>query len=115
MSESSLLLPDEAAEALQVLQEHSKRTPVIVFKKSPICPISSNAEKEFRSWLDAGGKDQAAVSWVDVINQRPLARGLTELLGIRHESPQALLFRDGECVWNDSHQKLTSQQFTALF
>jgi bacillithiol system protein YtxJ len=39
------------------------------------------------------------------------ARSLSELVaretGIRHESPQIILFRNGEAVWNTSHHGIT--------
>ena len=52
-----------------------------------------------------------AYAVVDVIAEKPLARGLVAALDIRHESPQALAFRDGECAWHDSHNALTVEAF----
>ena len=48
---------------------------------------------------------------IDVIAEKPLARGLTAELGIRHESPQALVFRGGELRGHGDHGTLTSQWF----
>ena len=48
---------------------------------------------------------------VDVIAERPLARGLTAELGVEHASPQALWFADGELVGHDSHRTLTAEWF----
>jgi len=48
---------------------------------------------------------------IDVIAEKPLARGLTAELGIRHESPQALVFRDGEFGVHGDHGTLTAQWF----
>ncbi len=47
----------------------------------------------------------------DVIAQKLLARGLTAELGIRHESPQALVFQAGELSGHASHGTLTAQWF----
>ena len=33
---------------------------------------------------------------------------LAERLGVLHQSPQAILVRDGQAVWNDSHEGVTS-------
>ena len=49
---------------------------------------------------------------IDVIAEKPLARGLTAELGIRHESPQALVFREGELCGHGDHGRLTAQWFT---
>jgi bacillithiol system protein YtxJ len=48
---------------------------------------------------------------VDVIARRGLARGLTAALEIQHQSPQALVFRGGECVAHGSHGQLTRDWF----
>ncbi len=48
---------------------------------------------------------------IDVIAQKPLARGLTAELGMRHESPQALVFRAGELSGHASHGTLTAEWF----
>ena len=49
---------------------------------------------------------------IDVIAEKALARGLTAGLGIRHESPQALVFRGGELSGHASHDTITAQWFT---
>ena len=52
-----------------------------------------------------------AIAEVDVIDQRPLARGLTAELSIEHESPQALWFAGGELVAHGDHGTLTEAWF----
>jgi bacillithiol system protein YtxJ len=58
-----------------------------------------------------GGEVQTTI--IDVIDQRDLARGLTAELGIEHQSPQALVFRGGELVAQDSHGALTRDWFAS--
>ena len=107
----NLSLPSEPSEALVVLLGRSADRPTLLFKKSPVCPVSSQAQEEFEQWLGAGPSRPVAAAIVDVIDQRLLARGLTAELGIRHESPQALLFFDGELCWHESHAALTASRF----
>jgi bacillithiol system protein YtxJ len=105
-------LPEDSLAALEAVREASRSAPVLVFKKSPICPASHVAEGEMRTWLeerDPGSPLKVAV--VDVLASRSLARGLTSLLEIRHESPQALLFVEGELRWHDSHGALSRESF----
>lgn len=106
-----LQLPADPAAALALLRNASAKVPTFVFKKSPRCPVSFAAEDEWRDFLKSHAVSAMAVAEIDVVNERPLARGLTELLGIRHESPQALLFRAGAVVWHDSHATLTAEAF----
>ena len=103
---------DDPEEALSSIQESSASASVLVFKKSPICPVSTMAEGELTRWLSTRSEDdQLRVVLIDVIARRSLARGLVAALGIRHESPQALLFRGGEVVWHESHGELTESAF----
>lgn len=115
MAYSILELPDDPAAALGVIRETSRQRPVLIFKKSPICPVSHRAEWEFDRWLQGlDGSHEVAVGGVDVLARKPLARGLTAELGIQHESPQALWFVDGELAWHDSHGALTKKRFDEL-
>lgn len=105
-------LPPDPKEAARFLAETSRERDVVVFKKSPICPVSTRAEFEFKSWARSLGEDDTvALAMIDVIAEKPLARGLTKELGIEHQSPQALWFRAGEVLWHDSHGALTQARF----
>lgn len=105
-------LPADAAAAVQALRDASEERDVVVFKKSPICPVSTRAEFEFLTWAKGLAEtDAVSLAVVDVIAEKPLARGLTKELGIEHQSPQALWFRGGELLWHDSHGALTQARF----
>jgi monothiol bacilliredoxin len=108
----TLELPEDPGAAKDMLISASMTAPVLVFKKSPICPVSFAAEDAYREFL-SGNSGALQVAEIDVIAQKPLARGLTAELGIRHESPQALVFSKGEFVWNASHESLTVRNFRA--
>jgi thioredoxin 1 len=45
---------------------------------------------------------------ITVQTHRPLSDAAATRLGIRHETPQALLLRDGKVVWNASHFSITA-------
>ena len=40
---------------------------------------------------------------------RDLAREIEQRTGVRHETPQALVIRNGRAVWNASHFDVTAQ------
>jgi len=50
---------------------------------------------------------------VDVLDQRPLSQALAARLGIRHESPQAIVLQSGTPVWHDSHFAVTADALAA--
>ncbi|QDV04820.1 hypothetical protein Poly30_03140 [Planctomycetes bacterium Poly30] len=107
-------LPSDPAAAAAALREASMETDVVVFKKSPICPVSTRAEFEFKTWLKSvPDSETTRFAMIDVIAEKPLARGLTAELGIDHQSPQALWFSGGEMSWHDSHGALTRDRFAA--
>ena len=110
-----LTLDPDPERALRAIQAASRERPVLVFKRSPICPVSHRAEDELEAFLSGlGATRELAVARIDVIDQRPLARGLTAELHVQHESPQALWFAGGELVWHGSHGALTHARFAAL-
>ncbi|MCW8133613.1 MAG: DUF2847 family protein [Planctomycetota bacterium] len=81
--------------------------PLLIFKKSPICPTSHHVESTFNAWLaalDQGVLAKLNLALVDVVNQRPVARKIADDTGVRHESPQALLIAPGgKVLWHASH------------
>ena len=79
---------------------------VLLFKHSPICPISAGALAEWKAFLSAA--PAATALFVDVVADRSTARGIAELCGVRHESPQAILFAGGKPAWHASHEAITA-------
>lgn len=78
----------------------------ILFKHSPICSVSHSVEREVQRFLQA--HPQAPVHQVDVIAQRALSRGIADRVGVRHESPQVLVLRNGKVTWHASHFDITA-------
>jgi bacillithiol system protein YtxJ len=46
------------------------------------------------------------VALVEIQAARELSREIENRTGIRHESPQVIILRDGQVVWNASHWKI---------
>ena len=83
------------------------REPVaVLYKHSPLCGSSAAAARQVRAFMDA--HPEVPVYLVDVIRDRPLAREVARRLGIRHESPQAMVLRAGDVVWTGSHTAVTA-------
>lgn len=86
---------------------------VLVFKHSPACPISAMARREYASFCAA--QPDVPTLFVDVVAARAVARGIAERSGVRHESPQAILFEQGKPVWNASHDAITAAMLEAAW
>jgi bacillithiol system protein YtxJ len=86
---------------------------VLLFKHSPICPVSDAAHAEWQQFRSE--HPETPTLFVDVIADRPVARGLSDESGIPHASPQAILFADGQPVWNASHNAITAASLSAAW
>ena len=84
---------------------------LMLFKHSPICPVSARALKQWQRFLAA--HPSVPTAFVDVIADRPVARGLSEECGVPHQSPQAILFRAGKPAWNADHDDITAESLAA--
>ena len=95
-------LPLTQSDQLTDLQKASHEQPVLIFKHSTTCSISAAAKGKIeRQWADSGLT--VPIYYLDLLRFRPLSAQIAEQFGIRHESPQLLLIKDGECRYDASH------------
>jgi bacillithiol system protein YtxJ len=85
---------------LDGLISDSKQKTVLVFKHSNACGISARAYREM-------AKLEGQVNLLEVQAVPDLSREVENLTGVRHETPQVILLRDGKAVWNASHFDVT--------
>ena len=81
--------------------------PVLLFKHSYSCGISAEALDELRQHV-TGSPGKARYAMVTVQTHRDISNAVSKRLGIRHETPQALLIRRGKVVWSASHFRVTA-------
>mgnify|MGYP003701057459 CR=1 FL=1 len=90
------------AETLEQALARSNDAPVVLFKHSTTCPISSMA-------YDQMSKVTNDVSLVVVQRAREVSSEIASRTGIQHESPQAIVLRNGKAVWSASHYDITAK------
>ncbi|MEJ7709789.1 MAG: bacillithiol system redox-active protein YtxJ [Pyrinomonadaceae bacterium] len=90
-----------SVETLEQLAADSQSRPVVIFKHSTTCPISSAAYREMSQVKDS-------VSMIIVQQSRGVSREVEARTGVRHESPQAIILRNGKAVWSASHYDITA-------
>jgi bacillithiol system protein YtxJ len=100
--------------ALEELLQASHQQPVLFFKHSNACPISSRALSEFEQYLQSAATTAVAHALIIVQTARAVSNRLAELTGVQHESPQAILVRAGRVVWHDSHFALKADKLAAV-
>ena len=80
----------------------------LFMKHSLTCPISLAAFGEYTKFTEIHQDIPSA--YLAVQDSRPLSNYVAELTGIKHESPQAILFHQGKAVWDASHQQITVEK-----
>lgn len=98
----------EALEQLDHVLSRSENEPVLLFKHSYSCGVSAEALDELVSHL-SDRTHGVPVAMVTVQTHREVSNAIACRLGVRHETPQALLVRDGRVVWSASHFRVTSR------
>lgn len=92
--------------------EMSNEKPVLIFKQSTTCPISAEAFRQYNSFLDSTNKD-IDTYFVKVRETREVSNKIAEDTNIKHESPQILLIKNKEVLWNTSHHDITVDKIEA--
>jgi bacillithiol system protein YtxJ len=95
--------------ALEAAIVESRERPVLLFKHSRTCGISCEAFEELHAHI-AEHPDGAAYKLITVQSHRVVAEAVTSRFGVRHESPQAIVIRNGDVVWHGSHFRITAEQ-----
>lgn len=84
-----------------------KENKFYLLKHSLTCPISHAAYKEYEKYADEN--QDFPTYYLAVQDSRTLSNDIAEKFQIKHESPQAILFSNGEASWNASHWKITNR------
>lgn len=91
----------DTIEKLDELFEKSKETPVLIFKHSLTCGISADVSSQM-SIIDSD------VNLVIVQMSRHISDEIEKRTNILHESPQAIILKNGVPVFNASHYRITA-------
>jgi bacillithiol system protein YtxJ len=92
---------NDAAELDQVF-ERSNEQAVVLFKHSTTCPISAGVYQEISN-------ADADINLIVVQHARQLSDTVAERTGVRHESPQAFVLKNGAVVYHASHYDVTAR------
>ena len=83
----------------------------LLFKHSRVCSVSTRAFAEYERFC--AEHPDVPSAWLDVRAQRDLSNRVSDATGVKHESPQALLVRDGAIAWSASHFDITCANMAA--
>ncbi|PYR65709.1 MAG: bacillithiol system redox-active protein YtxJ [Acidobacteria bacterium] len=97
----------EHLDELHRLIAESESRPVLLFKHSYTCGVSMEALDELVLHMNESATG-AEYAMVTVQTHRAVSNAVAQKLGVRHETPQALLIKDGKVVWSASHFRVTA-------
>ena len=104
------LTPIHDVASLDAAIAESRDRPVLLFKHSRHCGTSFEALDELQAHIEATQPGSVAYKMITVQTHRPVSDAVSQRFGIRHETPQAILLRDGKVIWKASHFRITASQ-----
>ena len=96
----------ETPEKLQEIIKNSDAIPVLIFKHSTRCSISSMALSRFERQWNQEKVGKVEPYYLDLIQYRNVSNLIAQELDIQHESPQVLLIENGKCTYHASHSAI---------
>jgi bacillithiol system protein YtxJ len=81
----------------------------VIFKHSTRCSVSMMAKKRFE--LDGNLiPESTPLYFLDLLAYREISNAIVSLFHVHHESPQLLLIKDGECIFETSHGSISAEE-----
>jgi len=97
---------------LDTIEQASHNKPQVIYKHSTRCSISIGVANQLtQNWNET--EMAVADTWyLDLLSYRPISNAIAEKFGVRHESPQVLVIKNGKVVFHTSHFSIS---YEALF
>jgi bacillithiol system protein YtxJ len=83
----------------------SSRSSVLLYKHSTQCGLCDRAIQEVRAF-EGKHPAAAAIFYLDLWAHRDVSDAVARKLGVRHESPQAILLKDGKVAAVFNHRAI---------
>lgn len=92
----------EGIEKLNEIINISEKKAVLIFKHSTRCGISRFALRDFERSFDIS-EEEMEVFYLDLLKYRDISNEIAQRFGIIHQSPQVIVLKNKEAIYNDSH------------
>jgi bacillithiol system protein YtxJ len=94
-------------EQIEQIKKASFEKPQVIFKHSTTCSISRMSKSRLDREEASEGID---FHYLDLLTYRPISNLVADVFEVHHESPQVLLIKNGECVYDESHNGITMDE-----
>jgi bacillithiol system protein YtxJ len=93
-------IPLDEVSQLDEIIHNSYKAPLVIFKHSTRCSVSSMAKIRLDKNQAPEGID---FYFLDLIKHRDISNKISETFLVHHQSPQVLVIDNGKCIFNESH------------
>lgn len=96
-------------EQLVEIEKESHKKSVAIFKHSTRCGISRMVLRKFEQEFIPTEDEDPKLFFLDLLSNREISAEIANRFGVRHESPQLLILKDGKVIQHDSHQAISAK------
>lgn len=93
-------IPLTTEEQLSHIIERSATVPQIIFKHSTRCSTSTMVLNRLEQ---SNAPENIDFNFLDLLRYRNISNKITDDFHVFHESPQILLIKNGQCIFDESH------------
>jgi len=97
-------IPLQFVGQLDEMVAFSDQKPAVIFKHSTRCSISRFALKQFEN--EYALEDKVDAYFLDLLEYRDISNEIASRFGVYHQSPQLLLIKNGQSVYDASHSDI---------
>lgn len=90
----------------QLLELMDSDEKVLIFKHSTRCPVSAMALNQLESTWSIVNDN---IYFLDLLAHRDVSNKIAEELHVVHQSPQAIVFKNREVIYHDSHSNISTR------
>lgn len=98
-----------ASKQLEEIIEASKLKPCIIYKHSSRCSMSEMMLYVLEDEWDFADNDIQSY-YLDILQFRNLAAEVADKFQVYHQSPQLLLIKNGECIYDEDHRDISVEE-----
>lgn len=92
----------DPAQLPEIVKQSASR-PQVIFKHSTRCPISRMIKSRLEK---SDAPEDIDFYYLDLLKYRSLSNQIANEFGVRHESPQIILLKDGESSYDEDHSAI---------
>jgi len=97
----------ENTDQLEQAIKDSYNKPVVLFKHSVTCGISSRAKYMLEDGWEFS-TDDFDFYYLDLLSFRGISNSIAEKFKVTHQSPQILVIKNGESIFDMSHHRISA-------